>query len=155
MHYTVTSPDPSLRSSSRHLEDAINSFARKFLGFQSSLCWTRTPGATTGAKEVRLCTGNSHRSPNDAVLPFHTLWLFDPRERYEQLMGQLENNLPDEAALQDCVQEIAVLIPMIRDLSLAGGRSRQRHSPKQYEMPRQRVMHMQYLGSTVPALKSV
>jgi len=119
MHYTVTSPDGSLRSSSRHLEDAINSFARKFLGFQSSVCWTRTPGATTGAKEIRLCTGGSPRSPEDAVSPSETLWLFDPRERYEQLMGQLECNLPDESALKDHIQEIAVLIPMISGLSLA------------------------------------
>lgn len=124
MHYTVTSIDGSLRSSSRHLEDAMNSFARKFLGFSSSVCWagisaTRTPAAIKGAKEVRLYIGRGRPLPEETVLPFETLWLFEPKERYEQLIGQLEENLPNEPALSDIVQEIAVLIPMIRGLSLA------------------------------------
>lgn len=97
----------------------MNLFAQKFLGFQSSVCWTRTPGAITGAIKVRLYTGSRRCSPGDAAPPFETLWLFDPRERYEQLIGQLENVASDEPALQDSVQEIAVLIPMIRGLSLA------------------------------------
>lgn len=123
MHYTVTSIDGSLRTSSRHLEDAMNSFARKFLGFSNSVCWegtstTRTPAAIKGAKTVRLYIGRGRLLPEDTVLPFETLWLFEPKERYEQLIGQLGDNLSNEPALHDIMQEIAVLIPMIRDLSL-------------------------------------
>lgn len=102
----------------------MNSFARKFLGFSGTVCWagisaTRTPAAIKGAKEVRLYIGRGRPLSEDTVLSFEKLWLFEPKERYEQLIAQLESNLSNERALRDIMQEIAVLIPMIRDLSLS------------------------------------
>jgi hypothetical protein len=108
-----------------HIEDAVNIFGRRFLGASNSVAWTsksvdRDPATIPGAEAVilRECRGRRGRVRSAGNTFDQTIWLFDPRARYDQLLDEISDREPTTFDLPRMLTEIAVLIPMIDGLDI-------------------------------------
>ncbi|EJC80650.1 hypothetical protein Rleg4DRAFT_2285 [Rhizobium leguminosarum bv. trifolii WSM2297] len=127
--YTVTSLNGSSTTSAHHIEDAVNGFARKYLGAAGAVAWAsksanRDPAKFDGSTKVLLLEGESNFSedPQASKMPSdpskaRSIWIFEPRRRYDQILSSL--NEVRDGQLETALREIAVLAPMIKDLCLA------------------------------------
>lgn len=123
--YQIASLDGRSTVTADHVEDAVNIFARRFLGASTSVAWTsnaddRDPATIPGAVEVILREREDRRGQqhcaNDATAT--TVWLFEPRSRYDQLVNEISDRDPAMSDFSRILTEIAVLVPMIDGLDI-------------------------------------